>query len=105
MLKILWSPARVCSMADSGRTILYQTSTAITAATTKRTAAQASVNAPALRRGIIRCTLCPRRIGSLRSIVLTSSLERKATQELLKPGGLSGELPAGTPVPFTLWGG
>jgi len=26
----------------------------------------------------------------------------KATRELLKPGGLSGELPAGTPVPFTL---
>jgi hypothetical protein len=29
--------------------------------------------------------------------------ERKATRELVKPGGLSGELPAGTPVPFTLW--
>jgi hypothetical protein len=82
--------------------ILYQTS-AITAATTNRTATQASVNAPAPRSGIIRFTLCPRRIGSLRSIVLTSPPERKATRELFKPGGLSGELPAGTPVPFTLW--
>jgi hypothetical protein len=26
----------------------------------------------------------------------------KATRELLKPGGLSGELPVRTPVPFTL---
>ena len=35
----------------------------------------------------------------------TSPPERKATRELLKPGGLSGELPAETPVPFTLWRG
>src|SRR5262245_4842390 len=32
--------------------------------------------------------------ANLRSIVLPSPPERKATRELLKPGGLSGELPA-----------
>ena len=43
-------------------------------------------------------------VGSLRSISFyQSSWKRKATRELLKPGGLSGELPAETPVPFTLW--
>ena len=38
----------------------------VIAAATKATT-QASVKAPASRRGIIRSTLCPRRIGSLRS--------------------------------------
>jgi hypothetical protein len=46
----------------------YYDNRAITTPTNTRMATQASVKALARRSGIIRCTLCPRRMGSLRSI-------------------------------------
>jgi len=46
--------------------------TAVITPTTTRTATQASVKAPAPRRGIIHRTLCPGRIGSLPSLYQSS---------------------------------
>jgi len=59
---------------------------AVTPATIKSTAQQATVKALERSRGIIRCTLCPRRIGSLRSNY--SSRWTKFSESEKPPGSL-----------------